>query len=56
MPEKMFRAEKGFIKHSVEVASGGMMYISSSMTIVSGTQVILRLLPQQFERPQCWYY
>jgi hypothetical protein len=26
------------------------------MTSSSGIQVILRLLPEQFERPQCWYY
>jgi hypothetical protein len=26
------------------------------MMIPSGIKVILRLLPQQFERLQCWYY
>jgi hypothetical protein len=34
------------------MASGGMMY----MTIGSGIRVILTVLPQQFERLQCWYY
>jgi hypothetical protein len=44
------------MKHAVELASGGMIFIPSSVKIGSGTQVILRLLPQQFERPLCWYY
>jgi hypothetical protein len=35
----------------LEMASGPRV-----MTIGSGTQVILRLLPQQYERLQCWYY
>jgi hypothetical protein len=38
------------------MASGGMIYVPSVMTIGSGSQVILRLLPQQSERLQCWYY
>jgi hypothetical protein len=29
---------------------------SSFLMIGSGIQVILRLLPQQFQRLQCWYY
>jgi hypothetical protein len=29
---------------------------SKFMTIGSGVQVILRLLPKQFERLQCWYF
>jgi hypothetical protein len=41
---------------AVEMASGGIMYIPSFMKIGLGVQVILKLLPQQFERPQCWYY
>jgi hypothetical protein len=32
------------------MVSGGIMYIPSFMTIGSGIQVILRVLPQQFER------
>jgi hypothetical protein len=31
------------------------LYIPSFVTICSGVKVILRLLPQQFERLQCWY-
>jgi hypothetical protein len=44
------------MKYTVEMASGGMIYIPSLMTIGSGIRVILRILPQQFERLQCWYY
>jgi hypothetical protein len=39
------------MKHANEMASAGMIYISSFMTIGSGIQVIL--LPQKFERLQC---
>jgi hypothetical protein len=35
--------------------SDGMIHIPRFMKIGSGIQVILRLLPQQFERLQCWY-
>jgi hypothetical protein len=38
------------MKYAVEMDLGGMLYVPSSMTIGSGTRVILRLLPQQFER------
>jgi hypothetical protein len=39
------------MKHTVEMASDGMMYVVSSlMKIGSGIQVILRLIPRQFER------
>jgi hypothetical protein len=44
------------MKHAVEMASGGMIFIQSFVKIGSGTQVILRLLLQQPERPQYWYY
>jgi hypothetical protein len=44
------------MKYVTEMASGGMTYIPSFMTIDSGIQVILRLLPQQFDWLQCWYY
>jgi hypothetical protein len=37
-----------------EMFSDAMIYVSSSMTTGSGIQVILRLLPQQFERLQCY--
>jgi hypothetical protein len=38
------------------MVSSEMMYIPSLMTIGSDIQVILRLLPQQSERLQYWYY
>jgi hypothetical protein len=38
------------------MASGSMIYKPSFTMINSNFQVILRLLPQQFERMQCWYY
>jgi hypothetical protein len=36
--------------YAIEMASGGMIYIPSLMTIGSGIHVILRVLSQQFER------
>jgi hypothetical protein len=36
--------------YSTEMASDGMIYIPSFMMIGSGIQVMLRLLPEQFER------
>jgi hypothetical protein len=44
------------MNYTVEMASDGVMYIPSFIKIGSGIKVILRLLPQQFERLQCWYY
>jgi hypothetical protein len=38
------------MKYTDEMASGGMIYILILMTIGSGILVILRVLPQQFER------
>jgi hypothetical protein len=38
------------MKCTVEIASGDMMYVPSLMTIGSGVRVIIRVLPQQFER------
>jgi hypothetical protein len=35
------------MKYTVQMASGGMIYILSFMKIGSGIQVILRLLPPQ---------
>jgi hypothetical protein len=44
------------VEYTVEVDSNGMVYIPTLMMICSSIQVILRLLPQQFERLQCWHY
>jgi hypothetical protein len=44
------------MKYVIQMDSGGMIYIQSCIMIGSGIQIILRLLPQQFERLQCWYY
>jgi hypothetical protein len=37
------------MKCAVEVSPGGIVQLRSIMTIVSGIQVIIRLLPQQSE-------
>jgi hypothetical protein len=37
------------MKYAIEMASGGMIYIPSIMTISSRIQVTLRLLPQQLD-------
>jgi hypothetical protein len=42
--------------HAVEMTSDAMIYIPSFMKIGSNIQVILRLLPRQSDRQQCWYY
>jgi hypothetical protein len=34
----------------------GMVYIPRFMKTGSDIHVVLRLLPRQFERLQCWYY
>jgi hypothetical protein len=44
------------MKYAFQMASGGMMNIRRFMAIGLGTEAILRLSPQQFERLQCWYY
>jgi hypothetical protein len=44
------------VKEAAEMVSGGKMYLPSFMKIGSGNQVTLTLLPQEFERQQCWYY
>jgi hypothetical protein len=44
------------MKFAVEMASGGMIYTPSFMTIGSGIQLILRLFHQQSEALQYWYY
>jgi hypothetical protein len=37
------------MKCTIEMTSGGMIYIPGFMTISSGIQVILKLLPEQSE-------
>jgi hypothetical protein len=44
------------VKYTVEMASDGLIYVPSFMKIRSDVQVILRLLPRQSERLQCWCY
>jgi hypothetical protein len=46
----------GFLKYAVRMASGGMIYMPSSISIDSDIQEILRLLPRHSETVQCWYY
>jgi hypothetical protein len=43
------------MKCTAEMASDGMIYVSSLTKIGSGIQVIFRLLPLHSERLQCWY-
>jgi hypothetical protein len=43
-------------KCAVEMVAAGMVYLPSVIQIGSGIQVVLRLLPQQFVKLQCWYY
>jgi hypothetical protein len=45
-----------FANYPVAMASDGMKCIPSFMKIGCGIQVILRLVPEKFERLQCWYY
>jgi hypothetical protein len=46
----------GRIYDTIEMTSDGMTHMPGFMTIFSGIEVILRVLPQQFERLYCWYY
>jgi hypothetical protein len=39
-----------FIRYTVQMASEGIIYVQSFMKIGSGIQVMLKLLPRQFER------
>jgi hypothetical protein len=55
-PMKEYYSTLVFVRKAVETASYGMIFIPSIMTIGSGIQVVLRLLPQQFEGIQCCYY
>jgi hypothetical protein len=41
------------MEYAVETASGGMIHIPSFKMIVSGIQVTLRSLPEQFDRLYC---
>jgi hypothetical protein len=41
---------EGIYDIASEMASGDMIYIPSFTTIGSGIRVILRIIPQQFER------
>jgi hypothetical protein len=41
------------MEYNIEVAIGGMTHMLNIMMIGSGIEVIIRLLPQQFERLQC---
>jgi hypothetical protein len=45
-----------FMRYVVESTSYDMVFIPWFVTIGPGIRVILRLLPQLFERLQCWYY
>jgi hypothetical protein len=44
------------MKYTAEMASDVIIYLPSFMKIGSDIQVILRLLPRQSVRLQCWYY
>jgi hypothetical protein len=55
-PLSWYYRREEFVRYSAECASHGMVVIPSSVMIDPGIQVILRLLLQQFERLQCWYY
>lgn len=44
------------MKYSVEVVSGGIIYIIAFMTICSGIHVVSRAVPQRSEMLQRWYY
>jgi hypothetical protein len=39
-----------------DMASCGMIYIPSFIMVGCSIHAILRLLPQEFERLQCWCY
>jgi hypothetical protein len=39
-----------------KMSSGGMIRVPSFMTVSSGIQVIFRVLHEQFERLEGWYY
>jgi hypothetical protein len=44
------------MKYANGAASDDMIYITRFMKIGLGIQVILRLIPRQSKRLQCWYY
>jgi hypothetical protein len=39
------------MKFAIKVTCGGIIYIPSFVTVGSDIQVVLRLVPQQIERP-----
>jgi hypothetical protein len=45
----------GVYEVSIQIARGGMTYIQCFMMTGSEIQIMLRLIPQQFENLQCWY-
>jgi hypothetical protein len=40
------------MKHAIEMASGGVIYIQRFLAVSSGIKLIFRILPQQFEMLQ----
>jgi hypothetical protein len=44
------------MKYNVEMNSDGKIHAPRFMKIGLDFQVILRLLPRQAKRLQCWYY
>lgn len=44
------------MKYATEMAPGGITCIPSFITVGSGMQVMLRLIPQKFERLYYWCY
>jgi hypothetical protein len=44
------------MKYIVQMGSGGMIYVLCFITIALDIQLLLSLLPKQFERLRCWYY
>jgi hypothetical protein len=44
------------VRYAVQSASNGLVFVPSFMTVSSGFEVTLRLLPQQSEGLQCLYH
>jgi hypothetical protein len=51
-----YYGREGFMEYTAEVVSDGVTYIVLFMTISIGIQILLRVLHQQSEGLQCWYY
>jgi hypothetical protein len=47
---------EGFMEYTIKMDSDGMIYVPTLMMISLGILVIVRLLPEQFERLQCCHY